>query len=285
MAISIKFKVSHDEGGSPFWASHREFRRIAQNVTASSAEVEDDADSTDWMTPCAQNRVQGHVQITGPYAFYDVIVTVNGTATEIGQQIGTNRVVGGLSWSYTDHLMNPQASGRFLASALPAAPRSTPVAYSYPMFRIPNDTLTLVCTNTIAGGIQIAPSPTFFITSVKVVLGMTYSIQFLQAWSWVNSGGVPVLVPFGVPGGQDVTVGGGEVASLGVAKNPLPALASPALGAALIRMDEDFDEPALKKEIALAADVLEHPPTAQRYEQAIKDFSRLSLKNGPKDQV
>lgn len=286
MAIKIYYDVSQSDAGSPWWASHREFDRVADNVTASSSEVEDDADSSEWETPCAQNNVDGYVLISGPHDYYDVIVTVAGTATDIGQKTGTGRVSGGLGWRFTDHNYVPFASGIHAAGSTTGA--GTPQAVSAPFpRRIPNNKKVLACSCTVNGGIQIAPNPGNFYVSTKTLLTMTWSIAFVLAWSHIDvpSGGGVISVPIPFPVGSDVTSGPlsywellGE--NVGAVTGAFRSALAPSGPAKLVRMAEDFQDPELKRQVGEAAQILEDPDVKRKLEQAIERQSKSGRHRG-----
>ena len=262
MPITVFYDSTRSDDGSPPWASHRDFRKLADNLTYTATEVEDDADATAWETPCAQNIVNGLVLIDGPYDAYDVIVGVMGTTNETGTLTGTGRVTGGLAWTITDAQQAPIAKGTLSAQAPPAATRVTPFGASFGM-RIPNGVKTRVCGCTTAGGIQISPNPGSFYASMKSDVIMAWYIQFLMAWIKVPTGtGAQIPVPFPVvPGG--VTLGGDMNWDLYfyLLQRNFGAF----FGALTLQQaTEDFQDPDLKRQIGLAAGVMENPEVRNR---------------------
>jgi hypothetical protein len=264
MAITIFYDSSRNsnEDGTPFWASHKEFRKLGPNSVFTATEVEDDADASVTETPCVQNLVDGYVLIDGPYDAYDVIVGVQGLVVEKPTVTGTGRVFGGLTWRITDDKNAAVASGKL------AAPLATPVMPTVPfaaayMTRVPNGKKTRVCGASTAGGITIPPAPTAFYASAKVDVTLAWWVQPMVALIGVGGTGAFAPIPVGgIPGlfeiGGDLSFGNFLQRNIGGLFNQI----------FFQRATEDFQDPQLRKSIGLAASTLEMPETQERLEQA-----------------
>lgn len=176
MPTDIKYDVANSNGGSPWWASHKEFVWLNPNRGRTRSEVEDDADSSDWETPCIQNRMDGFVTIRSDFDYVDANVIVWGRAVESGRVNGNGKVTGGLAWHYSDFKGNRFSTGRIDGASPPATPKVTKVYTTYPM-RIRNLRKTKVCEATSAGGIQIAPNSGSFYVSTVVTILMGFVVQ------------------------------------------------------------------------------------------------------------
>ncbi len=278
MTIKIYYDASQHDGGSPFWASHKMYDRVADNAIVCSSEVEDDANSTDWETPCVQNSVNGFVLISGPHDYYDVVVTVTGTSTDIAQRTGTGRVTGGLGWRFDDQNGSAFAKGMHKGGSVAGTGTPTAVTGTF-LRRIPNNKRVRVCSCSANGGIQIAPNAGNFYVSTKTLLSMTWSVAFLLAWSYTDvpngsGGAVTIPIPHGV--GTDITTGRisfGEALGENFEVYTRPSR----LGAEavhLVPMDYDFQDPELKRSVGEAAQILDNPKVKQKLERAIERQSK-----------
>lgn len=245
MAIQVQYDIVFREGGSPRRQSFRGSRRGAPNSGAVNLRLLAPADATQWQTPCGQNRLDGYVTITGEADFYGVVVNVSGAAIERGRVTGTGTVRGGLSWNYADDKGTIFANGHLNATALPAAPtvNTTPVASAYSMV-VPAGQRTKVCTCAIAGGLRISPQAGAFVASVEVTLSLMYVLQFTEAYLNLDEAFQTVRVPFVVA--PDVRV----------IRGPTQFIDEEAFfsRARAIRVDEEFQDPALRLAIGTAGE-------------------------------
>ena len=281
MAIQVYYDASNADGGSPPWASHKDYDRLADNLTVSSAEVEDDSDNDEWETPCVENNVQGYVLVSGPYDYYDVIVTMAGISQGIGAKTGTGKVTGGLGWHFNDDKDNTIQKGMYLVGQNIGGAPPVPVNSSYTM-RLQNNKRTKVCSCSIAGGIQLAPNPNGNLyVSTRAITTMSWSIQFLFGWSFINisinGGNVTVPVPFDVGG----NISSGPLSYSELVSNNVGSLLAgfrtmggQQINAELVKMDEDFQDPELKRQIGEAASVMENPDIKQKLDRAIERQSK-----------
>jgi hypothetical protein len=204
--------------------------------------------------------------IDGPYNAYDVVVGVTGLVVEKVKITGAGRFTGGLMWRIRDDKDVPVALGSVRAGGLPAAsPNSVPFAASYAM-RIPNGIKTQVCVCSSAGGITIPVSATPFYVSIKVDVTLAWWVQPMVGLIDVG-GGTGLQVPVRVVGIPGIVVPGGDLSFANMLQRNLGVL----LGGTVPNFQkatEDFQDPELRKQIGLAADVLELPETQERLEQA-----------------
>jgi hypothetical protein len=244
MAIQVQYDVVFSEGGSPRSQSFRGSRRGAVNSGAINVRLLAPADSSDWQTPCGQNRLDGYVTISGEASFYGVVVNVSGAVTERGQLRGTGTATGGLSWAYNDDKETIFANGHLNATAVPPPPtvKTSPVAGAYSMI-IPVNQRTKVCSCSIAGGLRLAPRNTAFIASVEVTASLMYVLQFANAFLNFSEAFRTVRVPFTIP--PDVRVVRGPTEFI-----DLEAFFSRT--SSNVRIDEDFQDPGLRAAIGAA---------------------------------
>lgn len=244
MPADITYDIANSDGGSPFWASHKEFTLMASNLGKTRAEVEDDADSSDWETPCIQNRMEGFVTIRSDFDYIDANVTVWGHAIESGTVTGTGRVTGGIAWVFSDYKGSRFASGRIDGASPPAAPKATPAYTTFPM-RIPNLRKTKVCDAVSAGGIQIAPNPGSFYVSTVVTIVMGFVVQPINGYFH----GHEDSTAFASASGQPVLLASAETGSGSLVSSGRPTV--------LYKSGEQFYDAQLRKEIGEMASAFE----------------------------
>jgi hypothetical protein len=279
MAIQVRYDIVFSEGGSPRSQSFRGSRRGAVNSGAINVRLLAPADSTDWQTPCGQNRLDGYVTISGDASFYGVVVSVSGSVVERGQLRGAGTATGGLSWAYNDDKETIFADDHLNATALPPPQtvKTTPVAGAYSMI-IPVNQRTKVCSCSIAGGLRLAPRNAPFVASVEVTASLMYVLQFATAFLTFNEAFKTLRVPLTIPPEVRAVRGPTEFIDL----EPLFSRTS-----SNVRIDEEFQDPGLRAAIGAAAAAEATLPDlgADLLAESDKWQSLLGLTNGVTDVV
>lgn len=262
--ITVRYDMTNTQGGTPFFASHKEFERLKETVAFLSGEVEDDA-SSKWETPCLSNNVIGYVTINGPYPVYRVVVNINGSVVEDNTlTVQSGNVKGGLSWTYNDDTGALISRGLIQPSPELRVPRVTQVAHSFPM-TVPNNVTTRLCSAGINGGIIIAPNQTVY-SSVRVKLHLSYYIQFVNAWA------SPRRIQLFLDEGETT-----------IEKRTIRQEIEEGIGGLLpgalfsfvdISASPDFQDPALAEQTGLLANLFDTAEIQRRIEASAKDIER-----------
>lgn len=261
--IKVRYDMTNTQGGTPFFASHKEFERLKETVAFLSGEVEDDA-SSKWETPCLSNNVIGYVTIDGPYPLYRVTVCINGSVVEDNTLTSQGNVKGGLSWIYNDDKGAIISRGLIQPSPELRVPRVTQVAHSFSL-TVPNKVTTRLCSAGINGGIIIAPNQTVY-SSVRVKLHLSYYIQFVNAWT--SPGRIRLFLEEGETTIQKRTIRQEVEEGIG---GLLPGALFSFVD---ISTSPDFQDPELAEQTGLLANLFDAPEIQRRIEASAQEIEQ-----------
>lgn len=251
MPFVIIFDFSNRYGGTPVAQSKKEYFRLAPNAALIVSRVNGAAHARTADTPCLQNDADGFVTVTGPYTFYDAIVTVSGFAQPFSGTAGAGKVTGGLSWQFADDASAKQA-GAVTSPNNPPMPAGAQVLvnFSYAK-RLQNGVRTFLGSCSSAGGLTIKAAPGVFTAYVQQILVVSFSLQFTAGW--MNVG--PKLPLVGPLPAQPSTILPGANDSQPSEPQKLWDLFGSARS--LVPAADDFQEPALRQALAEQAFALE----------------------------
>lgn len=270
--VRVRYDMTNTQGGTPFFASHKDFERLKETVALLSGEVEDDA-SSKWETPCLSNNVIGYVTIDGPYPVYRVAVTINGSVIEDNTlSVAGGSVKGGLSWTYNDDTGAFIQRGLIQPSPELRVPRVTPVSHSFSV-SVPNKVTTKLCSAGINGGIIIAPNQNLY-SSVRVKLYLSYYIQFVNAWA--SPGRIELFLEEGETTIQKRTIKQEVIEGIG---GLLPGALFSFVD---ISASADFQDPELAEQTGLLASAFDAPEVKQRIQLSTQEIKQPFREQSPR---